>query len=253
VIAEPAQHGNALRERMVRHVSARAPSRPWLYPHAGVRSSPPRLASSPWLASLWLASLRLASLASATLATACGGAWEPANQARDRAIDALDCTEVTVVKIADNRYRASGCGGAVEVLCSAGHNEPVCIVGRAREDLAVSGIADQGAGGEEADPEAEGPSGPEADDEAPTDASDELAAIERTVRAGLDAHRDDVLACTGRRASVVRVRYSVDGSVAISLGGDLEGSPEEGCVRAAMGAVRVAPGHEGLVMHLLRQ
>ncbi len=195
----------------------------------------------------------MAALASMTVGTACGGAWEPENQARDRAIAVLDCTEVTVVKIADNRYRASGCGGTVEVLCTAGHNEPVCIVGRAREDLATSGLADQGAGGEDSDPETEGPSGPEADDEAPADASAEVASIERTIRSGLDAHRDDVLACTSRSASVVRVRYSVDGSIALTLGGDLEGSPEEGCVRAAIGAVRVAPGHEGVVMHLLRE
>jgi len=206
------------------------------------------LASSPRRFSLPL----LAALAFATLGTACGGAWEPDNQARDRAIAVLDCTEVTVVKIADNRYRASGCGGTVEVLCTAGHNEPVCIVGRAREDLATSGLADQGAGGE-TDPETEGPSGPDADDEAPSDASTEIASIERTIRSGLDAHRADVLACTGRTASVVRVRYAVDGSIALTLGGDLEASPEEGCVRAAIGAVRVAPGHEGVVMHLLRE
>jgi hypothetical protein len=52
---------------------------------------------------------------------------------------------------------------------------------------------------------------------------------------------------------VVRVRYALDGSVTVALAGDLEGSPEEGCVRAAIGGVRVEPGHEGVVMHLLRR
>ncbi|MBN8609211.1 MAG: hypothetical protein J0L92_01405 [Deltaproteobacteria bacterium] len=188
---------------------------------------------------------------------ACGSSWDPDHQARDQASTALDCSEVSLVKIADNRYRAEGCGGVVEVLCSAGHNEPVCLVGRARSEEHVSGIADLGSGGE--DPEGEGPSGPDADDEHPIEASDtsppsdEVAAIETTIRGGLDAHRDDVLACTSRSASVVRVRYAFDGSVTITLGGDLEGSPEEGCVRAALGGVRVSGGHEGTVMHLVRR
>jgi hypothetical protein len=62
-----------------------------------------------------------------------------------------------------------------------------------------------------------------------------------------------VLACTGRSASVVRVRYALDGSITLTLAGDLEGSPEEGCVRAAIGGVRVDAGHEGTVMHLVRR
>lgn len=196
----------------------------------------------------------LAALA-ASLAVACGGAWEPENQARDRATAALDCTEVSLVRIAENRFRASGCGGTVEVLCTSGHNEPVCLVGRARDELAVSGISDLGAGDETGAEEAaaEGPAGPDADDEAPTGPSEEITAIESSVRDGLDARRDDVLACTGRSASVVRVRYALDGGITVTLAGDLEGSPEEGCVRAALGAVRVAAGHEGIVMHLVRR
>ncbi|MFO0708589.1 MAG: hypothetical protein U0353_02050 [Sandaracinus sp.] len=185
--------------------------------------------------------------ASAIVLLACGQ-WEPETVARDRAIAALDCNEVTLTKITDNRFRASGCGGVVEVLCTAAQNEPVCLVGRAREEGHVSGIADLGSGGEVSDD----------DDTTPTDAhdapaDDEIAALEARIRAGIDAHRDDVLACTGRSASVVRVRYAVDGAITLTLGGDLEGSPEEGCVRAAIGGVRVSPGHEGTVMHLVRR
>ncbi len=194
--------------------------------------------------------------------------WDPDNQARDRAMAVLECEEVTMVKLADNHYRGTGCGGRIEILCSSGHLEPVCLAVRPRGDEHVSGIADLGSGGEDAeaergddevarvepaagtpDPEAEGPSGPEADDEQPM----ATEPIEAHIRSGLDARRDDVLACTGRSATVVRVRYALDGSISLTLAGDLEGSPEEGCVRAALGGVRVEGGHEGVVMHLLRR
>jgi hypothetical protein len=183
---------------------------------------------------------------------ACGSSWDPDHQARDQATTALDCSEVSLVKIADNRYRAEGCGGVVEVLCSAGHNEPVCLVGRARSEEHVSGIADLGSGSEDPDVDPD-PGGEDEGPIAPSSIDEETAAIETTIRGGLDAHRDDVLACTNRSASVVRVRYAFDGSVTITLGGDLEGSPEEGCVRAALGGVRVSGGHEGTVMHLVRR
>lgn len=190
--------------------------------------------------------------------------WDPDNQARDRAVAVLDCTEVTMEKLADLRYRATGCGSRVEILCSAGHLEPVCLAVRPRDTEHVSGIADVGSGGEtplaEAGPPAPDdgePTGPEAEDEGPLagaePGADPTAEIEARIRGGLDARRDDVLACTNRSATVVRVRYAVDGSIALTLGGDLEGSPEEGCVRAALGGVRVAPGHVGVVMHLVRR
>jgi hypothetical protein len=188
---------------------------------------------------------------------ACGTTWDAEYQARERAVAALSCREVTLARLSEARFRASGCGGAVEVLCSSGHNEPVCLVGRARAEGRVSELSEAGpselsqtGSGGEIDAEREPASGPDADDEAPLDGVD---SIEAHIRAGLDAHREDVLACTGRSASVVRVRYALDGSIALTLAGDLEGSPEEGCVRAAIGGVRVVPGHEGTVVHLLRQ
>jgi hypothetical protein len=187
---------------------------------------------------------------------ACGTTWDAEYQARERAVAALSCREVTLARLSEARFRASGCGGAVEVLCSSGHNEPVCMVGRAGAGGQLSQLSERrpelsptGSGGE-IDAEREPASGPDADDEAPLDGVD---SIEAHIRAGLDAHREDVLACTGRSASVVRVRYALDGSIALTLAGDLEGSPEEGCVRAAIGGVRVVPGHEGTVVHLLRQ
>jgi hypothetical protein len=197
---------------------------------------------------------RLAPLLSLPALAACGTSWDAEYQARERAEAALECREVTLVKLSDVRFRASGCGGVLEVLCSSGHNEPVCLVGRAREEGRVSGLSEAGSGGESTlDAEHEPPSGPDADDEAPPTHAAEIEVIEARIRAGLDAHRDDVLACTGRSASVVRARYALDGSITLTLAGDLEGSPEEGCVRAAIGGVRVGAGHEGTVMHLVRR
>lgn len=176
----------------------------------------------------------------AALSWGCGS-WEAETRAREQAMSVLDCRDVTLVQLSELRFRAEGCGAVVEVLCSSGHNEPVCLVGRARDDERVAGLSDLGAGGEDPQP---------GEDDGVSD--DEAAGVERQIRGGLDARRDDVLACTGRSASIVRVRYEVSGAVTFSLGGDLEGSPEEGCVRAAMGAVRVEGGHEGTVLHLVR-
>ncbi|GAB4210010.1 MAG: hypothetical protein OHK0013_30110 [Sandaracinaceae bacterium] len=192
--------------------------------------------------------------ASLTLVAAGCASWDPDNQARDRAIAVLDCTEVTVEKVADLHYRAAGCGGRVDVLCSAGHLEPVCLAVRPRDEARVSGLAEQGAGGEVAvDDEGESAGDDAVGVAADVGMADPASGVERQIRRGLDARRDDVLACTGRSATVVRVRYQPDGRVTVSLAGDLEGGPEEGCVRAAIGGVRVEPGHEGVVMHLLRR
>ncbi len=179
-------------------------------------------------------------LAWAASAAGCAS-WDAEARAREQAIAALACEAVTVIERSELRFRVEGCGGAVEVLCSSGRNEPVCVVGRARQDERSAGLADVGAGGEE--PEGE-PSRQGSEDEA--------AAIEARIRSGLDARREEILACTGRSASVVRARYDASGAVTLTLAGDLEGSPEEGCVRAALSGVRVSPGHAGLVMHLVR-
>lgn len=200
-----------------------------------------------------LAARLLARLGAVSALVACGGAWDPDHQARERARIALDCPDPSVVRIAESRYRASGCGGSVEVLCTAGHNEPVCIAGRARDEFRVSGLVTASVGGERAAASDSDESSAFSEDADGPSTNEEVARIERTIRRGLEARRDDVLACTGRTASVVRVRYAVDGSIELRLAGDLEGSPEEGCVRAALGNVRVEPGRAGVVLHLLRR
>lgn len=201
--------------------------------------------------------------------------WDTDTSARDRANAVLDCTSVEMTKIEDNHYRAEGCGRTIELLCTASELEPECIAMRPRGE-GPARLSEVGAGGEQ-EPETPAPTGddilrqqaamleeadPDADDEAPLRVppppgadteSDAVTESEAQIRRGLDARRDDVLACADRNSVVVNVAYAVDGSVSISLAGDLRGTPQEGCVRAALQGVRVAAGQTGVVMHLLRR
>lgn len=119
---------------------------------------------------------------------------------------------------------------------------------------------------------AEGGGGPDAPGDAPggSEASDEPGdtpagegapalpetpdpEVEARIRAGLDARRGDILACTGAERVAVRAGYAPDGSVALSLQGALSGTPEERCVQDALDGVRVpATGGAGVVVHLIR-
>jgi len=190
----------------------------------------------------------------------------------------LDCTSVEMTKVEDNHYRAVGCGRTIELLCTASELEPECIAMRPRGE-GPSRLSEVGAGGEqEPEPSTPAPTGddilrqqaamleqadPDADDDAPLrippppgaqpDEPDVVTASEEQIRRGLDARRDDVLACADRNSVVVNVAYAIDGTVSINLAGDLRGTPQEGCVRAALQGVRVAAGQTGVVMHLLRR
>lgn len=158
--------------------------------------------------------------------------WDTETQARERAVAVLGCHEVVVASRSHERFRIEGCGRSVDVLCTSGRNDPTCIAGRPSDAT----LSDVGAGGEVPPP-------PEAP---PT------SGREAVVRAGLDARRGDVLACASRPSVVVRATYASDGSVVFGLNGELAGSPEEGCVRAALDGVRVEPGEAGVVLHLVR-
>ena len=200
--------------------------------------------------------------------------WDTDTSARDRATAVLDCTSVEMTKVEDNHYRAEGCGRTIELLCTASELEPECIAMRPRGE-GPSRLSEVGAGGEQ-EPVAPAPTGddilreqaamleqadPDADDDAPlrvppppgAGENDAVMQSEAQIRRGLDARRDDVLACADRNSVVVNVAYAVDGSVSIGLAGDLQGTPQEGCVRAAFQGVRVAAGQAGVVMHLLRR
>lgn len=76
-------------------------------------------------------------------------------------------------------------------------------------------------------------------------------AAEEALRQAIEARRDDVLACAPHDRVVVRVRTDANGAASVALGGDLAGSAEEGCVRAALDDLRAGPSLE--VLHLVRR
>lgn len=164
----------------------------------------------------------------ALLLVGCG--IDTGDAARRDAARALRCprAQVELEQIGAYRYVGRGCGRNVTVTCTASALEPACLP----EDELTAGHGDEGDA--------------LVDTEAPPE-------VERQVRAGLTARRDDVLACTGRRRVAVRVAYAPDGSLDLTLQGDLEGSAQERCVQDALSGVRVAAtGGAGVVVHLVR-
>lgn len=69
---------------------------------------------------------------------------------------------------------------------------------------------------------------------------DDSVARERVVREHLDARRTAILACVGTDSAAVTARWSTDGAVSVSIDGAT--ANVVGCVRAAVGELRFAPG-----------
>jgi Domain of unknown function (DUF4156) len=81
-----------------------------------------------------------------------------------------------------------------------------------------------------------------------------LPAIEESIRATLDLHRREILACVARDMVVVEVAYDGFGDATISLSGDLVQSAEERCVRVALGRLHIDHSDGAhTVRHLVRQ
>jgi hypothetical protein len=78
-------------------------------------------------------------------------------------------------------------------------------------------------------------------------------AADARLRATLNAHAEDVLACTSTPRALVRVEWSVGAITTIALGGELAGSEAEGCVRALLSSHLEAPSDAGSVLHLVRR
>jgi hypothetical protein len=166
------------------------------------------------------------------LCACCAGCatFDTGSVARTRAAALLGCEDVEMEQLGAYRFRGTGCGDSVTVACTAAALEPVCI----REAVGRRVTDEQ----------------PEQDEAVADTAS---PAIEAQIRAGLDARRADVLACAGVDRVGVRVAYAMDGSLDVTLQGDLRGGPEERCVQDALDGVRVdASDRAGVVIHLLR-
>jgi hypothetical protein len=89
---------------------------------------------------------------------------------------------------------------------------------------------------------------------APVESNPPIASPDATapLRAWLDAQRDAILTCTERTSVAVTARWDATGTVTVALGGELAGTPAEGCVRSAVGAQQVPAGAAGEVRHLVR-
>lgn len=193
--------------------------------------------------------------------TACAGCaqWDAEARARDRARGWLDCETIELTRYSEHAWRAEGCGQHVDVACTTADNEPECI--RVRFPAAV--VAAETGAETEAEIEAETETGTEtgaggaetgvgAEAEGVASAGGEVGAAEAAIRAALDAARGDVLACVSRERAVVRATWDAAGAVSLTLEGDLAGSAEEGCVRAALSHVRAPEGVPGTLLHLVR-
>jgi hypothetical protein len=189
--------------------------------------------------------------------------WDPSIVARHRANEAFSCESVAVTQTEENRWHAVGCGQAGDFACTSGALEPTCIQVRSaggeapesEEDEAPAdtrSIAESEAAlyaeAAHADPDLD----PSADESvAETRETEAMSPVETAIRAGLDAHRADIYACTQHDPTVLRVTYTADGELEVHLAGGLEGSPEEGCVRAALSGARAPEGESGTVLHLV--
>lgn len=82
--------------------------------------------------------------------------------------------------------------------------------------------------------------------DAPAPGTDEAG-----LRHRIDVAGPAVLACVGGDSAAVELTISPAGEVVAGLRGDLSGGPEEGCVRAAIGAISMSPppGVELVIVH----
>lgn len=184
------------------------------------------------------------------LLVACGE-WDDQGAARDFAREHMGCFDIEVERTESHRFSVDGCERRIDVVCSEGSLHPICI------EVALRGSS--GGDDGEDDPGHEvvdvDPRVDEGIDEAHARADVEPTGptpAEMAIRRGLDARSADILACVDRSTVAVRVNHASDGSLSITLSGDLRSSPEEGCVRAAIGDVRVPGGEPGVVVHLVR-
>lgn len=97
-------------------------------------------------------------------------------------------------------------------------------------------------------PTEEPPSPPSTSTSTPSEESEDSAAL----RSALDDQAPVVLACVAQPLVALRVTWSA-GEAQVSLQGAQAGTPEEGCIRAALGDGLRAPEGSGELLHVVRQ
>lgn len=77
-------------------------------------------------------------------------------------------------------------------------------------------------------------------------------AVEQAIRAGIDARRTQVLACSGSQPIMIRARWGADGRVWLTLDRPYARTAVEQCVRDTVGGFQVTNEAPGEVIHLVR-
>ncbi len=77
--------------------------------------------------------------------------------------------------------------------------------------------------------------------------------VEAGVRQWIDSQRASILACTQTQAALVEVSWTTTGTPSVALGGELHGTPGEGCVATALSGVQFnSGGQAGALRHVVQ-
>jgi hypothetical protein len=195
--------------------------------------------------------LRTCGVALVLTFAACGGrravAYLPAGAPRDyrgtvqtRAASELPCSlgAVEVEQLGSGGYRALGCGQWISFTCGATATGDVCAT-NARGTLTPSSSQSRSATTPE-QPMAQRP---------PADVPPDRAA-----REAVDERARAILACVGDDALALQISWSSTGALDALLQGDLQGSPQEQCVRGIIQQLSIpSPGEASTILHAVQR
>ena len=98
-----------------------------------------------------------------------------------------------------------------------------------------------------ASPASDGPT-PFDDDQAGPGPAPTASGPEATIRAALDAKARSITTCIGGPGAI-EARWTAAGAVTVSVRGEAANSPVQGCVRSAVGSLRVSAPRAGQLLH----
>ncbi len=185
----------------------------------------------------------------------CGCATH-ADAVRARMATQFSCPEnqVVVEALGSNSYRGTACGSTATYVCTgpAMPNSVDAITCVQETDVVGANPQTQRSSGGET-PSGTGASPappPEPATPPPEHAGVTSPATDGAIRAALDGRIDILRQCIGPRGAVIEARVGADGLAAVSLRAPMAGTPEETCVQAAVGELRVEASSAGaLVLH----
>jgi len=157
-----------------------------------------------------------------------------------RAAEEIPCAPegLAVQMLGAGAYHVDGCGVVLAYECIHSPRGSFCST-RERRELGAGAPTSQA---EIATARTDAP-------RTPGDPSADAAA-----RDAVRARAASILACVAGETVALEVTWSADGALDASLRGELAGSPEESCVRAAIADLRIAaPGAPGRILHAVQR